>query len=628
LSLKEKNKPRKTAFKKPLAAAKSETGKKTGPFLFLILLLVFFVNLPTLQNGFVWDDEVYITGNNYIKDLSFHGLRAIFSNASSDNYAPVTDVIKSIEYFVGELNPSVYHFGSLLFHLLNVFLVFRFVLLLTKRREIASVAALLFGIHPLQVEAVAWASADSTLYCTTFFLSSLITYLVYVERNSKKMYIFSILFAMLSALSKATAITLPFALLLVDFLRSRKDKGKMFAEKIPFLLLAVITGVVTMNLKLRGIVAMDLPFPERIVVACYGFVTYCIKTILPQNLSVYYPYPLTAGNKLPSSFYGYVIVFLALAVITVYSLRKNRKIAFGMGFFLLNLLLVLQLIPVGNSIIADRYFYLPSIGLFYLAGEGIYLLVKRKQKYPAIAAVAIAALFFSVKSYARYGTWKNANTLWTDVIKQHPGVAMAYYNRGIYLLNTEKYQDALSDFTKTMELEPDHVKSYFNRGVVYLHEGMYDESLADFNMAAALRNKTTITPAELKNGQMPKGYINIDDLNKNILHVYVNRGNDNLHAKKFDEALVDFNKAMEIDPAFAEGYYNRGIVYYNTKKYAEAIADYSKAIELKTNYPEAYFNRGLANYYSGKKQPACLDFQQAKTLGLAKASETIKDMCN
>jgi protein O-mannosyl-transferase len=534
----------------------------------VILMISAVVYLPSLKNGFAWDDQHYIIGNNLIKDFSWRGIKAVFSDFSDDIYAPVTYVIYSVQYKILGLSPDIFHSGSFVFHLLNVLLAFWFIRLLCSRWDIAAITALFFGIHPLGVESVAWVSAGTNVHSAAFFLGSLISYLYYLRHRQKRYLFISFLLFGLSLLSKAVAVVLPVVLLMIDYYRGRKITTNVLLEKAPFLLLSIGAGILSFLLKNQLGAVGDLSvltFPHRLVFASYGFINYLFKLLLPLNLSTFYPYPV--NYEVPLRYYFYVLSFLGLAAYLIFSHRFSRKIIFGAGFFIITIFLLLQFLPVGRTIMADRYSYVPSIGIFYLAGEGLIFLWNKRLKLLAIILLSVFTVFFSVKTYARCGVWKNDVTLWTDVIRFDKTIELAYFLRGGAYMNEKRNDEAIKDFTKAIELKPGFAEAYFNRGVVFIDE------------------------------------------------------------KRNDEAIRDFNKAIELKSDCFPAYVNRGIYFGMEKRYDEAIKDLSKAIELKPGYALAYYNRGLYNFYSGNKIAACIDLEQAARLGYPSAADALSQIC-
>ena len=471
----------------------------------------------------MWDDYQYVLDNPLIRSIN---LSKIFSAYVVGSYNPVTITAYAAEYFFFNLNAGGYHFVNLFFHLLNTSLVFFLVFLLSNKTTVAFIASLLFGIHPLHAESVAWISELKDLLYTFFFLAALICYLKYLSRSKRKYYVFTLLFFLLSLLSKAMAASLPIVLLLLDYLQGRNASTKTWLEKLPFFVAAIAAGIVAIFAQQSATPEGTEIFPliQRTVFAAYSFLIYLFKLLVPFQLSAYYSYPVHPGESIPALYYLCFVLLLVFAVLVFYSLRVSRKIFFGTAFFAVTVLLVLQLIPFGIVIMADRFAYVPSIGIFYLAGEGFCWLWKNKSvawiKNSAVLLLSVTVIFYSTKTYARCRIWKNNGTLWTDVINNHPNVAFAYFNRGTFLLEQKNYEQAENDFSKTIELKPD----YF--------------------------------------------------------YAYVNRGNLMARRKNFREAQNDYNAAIKIDPYSAIAYYVRGLNEFYVGAKSNACADFMHAANL------------------------------------------------
>jgi protein O-mannosyl-transferase len=551
----------------------------------LILSITLVAYLPVFKAGFVWDDTYYIQNNQLIRSID---LESIFSRFVMGNYHPFTMLAFAIEYKLFGLNETGYHVINLLLHLANVLLVYYAVFLLSKKNNVALVAALLFGIHPLHTESVAWISELKDLLYTSFFLGAYIFYLKYLATKQNKFYLVALLLFLFSLLSKAMAVSLPVLLLLTDYFKGRKMNLKTWIEKIPFLSLAIIFGIVAILAQKSSEAIQDISsysLPQRIVFACYGFITYLWKSFLPLNQSAFYPYPIKSGESLGIQFYIYPLLLLGLMAFVIYSRRFTKKIIFGLGFFTITVFLVLQLIPVGDAVMADRYSYIPSIGLFYLAGEGFNWVWDNKGKTTAIALLSIFIIFFSVFTYTRIGTWNNGIDLWTDVIKKFPGAAVGYNNRGGTYLVEKKYEQALADLNKAIQLRPGYAEALNNRGIILSDKKRSNEALNDLNKAIESRPDYA------------------DALN--------NRGIILLELNRNPEALNDFNKAIELRPAYAEAYYNRGLLFMNEKKYDQAVKDYDKALELRPGYPEAIINRGIILSDGTNSEKMLADYNKA-----------------
>ncbi len=297
---------------------------------------------------------------------------------------------------------------------------------------------------------------------------------------------------------------------------------------------------------------------------------------------------------------------LAVAVGALYSLRKTKKIFFSIGFFTVTVLLVLQLLPVGWAIMADRYSYIPSIGIFYLVGEGIYWLWNKKSSgytYKGLVVLVLISttIFYSVKTSARCAVWKDGFVLWNDVINQYQTIPQAYINRGIIYMNNNKTAEALADYNKAISLEPDFSKGYSNRAIIYTNENKFDLAIQDYEKAIKLDPSNAIA--------------------------FNNRGILYKKNNLFKEATENFNEAIKLKPTYVDAYHNRGVSLYNLGKYDEALSDFNRALEFKPNVGRSIFFRGLVENAMGKKDVACRDLQTAVSLGYPQAVEQYNKLC-
>ncbi len=590
--------------------------------LFAIAILTFIIYFPALDNGFVWDDDDYLKNNVFIRSLN---LGDIFSNFVMGNYHPLTILVYAIEFKAFGLSETGYHLVNILIHILNTILVFYAINLLSGKPGVAIIASLLFGIHPLHVESVAWASELKDLLYSLFFIVTVIYYLKFKKDNRKKYYVYALIFFLLSLLSKAMAASLPVALLLIDYFKGYKIDSKSLVEKIPFFLLSVIFGFVAIQAqKTSG--ATDIvffPFDQRLIFASYGFVMYLVKLIIPFNLCAYYAYPIRSGNPLPAEYFTFLLFALIIAGIVLYSLRKTKVLVLGVGFFAITVFLVLQLLPVGGAIMADRYSYIPSIGIFYLAGEGIIRLWNNK-KYRTLSyiLVGVSLIFYSSRTFARCDIWQNGMTLWNDVIEKYQTIPQAYINRGIIFAAEKKYDEALRDYNKALEIEPKFSKAYNNRGGLMRTLKKYEEAISDFNKAIELQpdytiafnNRGLLMNITRRYDQAISDYSKAISLKKDYAEAYSNRGIAYRNAGKFEESLRDFNKTIELQPNYYKAYSERGILMAAQNKYDEALKDYNRTIEMQPDYPNVYFNRGNLNMTLKKNDDAIRDFSKALSL--------------
>ncbi len=605
----------------------SGISKKNGEaryfYLLAILLITFFAYLPVLHNGFVnWDDDQYIQENLLIRSIN---LKEIFSSYFMGNYHPFTLLILTFEFKLFGMSPAGYHMVNLLLHMMNIILVYYSVLLLSEKQVVALVASLLFALHPIHVESVAWASELKDLLYTFFFLLSFIYYLKFIKTDKKIFYVLSLFLFLPALLSKAMAASLPLLFVITDYFKGRKINLKNTIEKIPFFVLALIFGLVAISAqKSSGSITDEtaFTFSQQIIFACYGYVNYFIKMILPINLSAFYPYPIKSVSELPAIYFIYPLLVLAFMIFIFYTLRFNKKILFSIGFFTATILLVLQLIPVGGAIIADRYTYIPSIGLFYLAGEGIYLLWSKKYKFITISLVCVFTIFYSVKTYARCEVWKNGITLWTNVIQQYQNVTLAYNSRAVLFDSENKLDEAFSDYSKSIELNPTYDKAYNNRGNLLMKQNKFDQALVDYNkcielvpnFSGAYKNRGNLYMNTNKPELAYQDYTKALQLDPKETEVYFYRGNLLQNLKRNDEALSDYANVIALKPNDYQVYFSRGLLFMNIEKNKEAYEDFSKAISLYPSFVEAYLNRGNVLQNENKFDEALSDYNAAAKL--------------
>jgi protein O-mannosyl-transferase len=527
---------------------------------------------PALKNGFVnWDDEYYVLSNALLRGPQWIG---IFTRPVVSNYHPLTVLSLAANYAISGTEPWSYLLFSLLLHLANTVLVFWFAYLLSdKKRWVALFTALLFGIHPMHVESVAWISERKDVLYTLFFLLSLIAYWKYLQTNRSTGYWVCFLLFICSLLSKPAAIVLPLVLLLLDYWKERPFTRRVVLEKIPFFVVSGLFAVIT--LKLQSVIAMTslnlYPFWVRLFFASYAIIVYLAWFFVPYPLSAFHPFPLP--DHLGWTIYLSPIFLLAL-IFLIWHLRKNRLVVFGLLFFLINILLVLQLVPIGFTIVSERYTYVPYIGLAFLVTMIVTKNVSAKRFIPAAAGAVVVFSAFGFVSFKRTQVWKDSDSLWTDVINRYPNASLPRgdraqfnYGRAIMMEPTQAgplFQRVIDDCTVVINHEAGGRSMYYMRGVAFSSLKQYENALADFN--ACLSINRADNEALFQRGTL-----------------LVN------HYKKYAEALVDFDRAIQISP-LGRYYLNRSICHYKLGELADAVADAQIASQKGVAIPENYQN--------------------------------------
>ena len=566
----------------PKAAEKSFKPKYLWVAAALVLMVTLIAYFPTLNNKFTnWDDPVYVTENEGIRNLSGDHLKAIFTEPVSLNYHPLTMFSLAVNYSISEAKPFGYHLTNLMLHLLNTFLVFLFIQGLTKGNwMVAALTALLFGVHPMHVESVSWISERKDVLYAAFYLGALVFYQRYIDKQQWSSYVIVLVLFLLSSLSKAVAVTLPVVLLLMDYYTGRKLSWKWLWEKTPLFILSIIFGITALNIQAEGAIAEFEVFTifQRIMFGSYGILMYLEKLFWPMRLSAFYPYPnLDDLGNLPLIFYIAPWLVLLLLAAMVWSFKKTKVAIMGGMFFLVTIALVLQIISVGRAIMADRYTYLPYIGLFFMMAMGVDHL--RKQPAPKLKSLGNtllalmfgAALFLAFLTSQRTGVWKNSETLWTDVINKFPNrVEVSYKNRGNYYGKRGDANSALVDYQVLVAMQTEDPKVYSNLGNIYGLKEHYDKALESYTTG-----------------------IKMDSANWDA---YVNRGITYSKIGQYYTALQDFETAIELQPNNLKGHSFKAFTYNQLKQWDNAIAAYNELIKKRPNDLESYFQRGLAYF--------------------------------
>ncbi len=586
------------------------------------------------DNKFVdWDDNAYVTENKMVLKPNGNWGKAWNTHIAA-NYHPLTMTSLMINSdLFGTESARSFIITNTLVHLLNVLLVFWFVLLLLKKKDeiniskagkplfIAFFTALVFAIHPLKVESVIWVSERKDVLYGFFFLLGCISYLKYLGSELKYKYLtYSFLFFILSCLSKGQAVVLPIVFILLDYWYDRKFDKVAILEKIPFLMVSLLFGIIASSIQsggdfyglingkfeLTAISAINTKHGlwSGIKYACYGFSQYWINFLFPHNLSSFYPVGLNGETGAPNYVFGIIFTSLAIAG-TIASFKWSKLVFFGIAFFVISFALVSQLLLVGGAIKADRYTYLSYIGLafmvFYLLSnfseKGVF------QRNIVLGISGIFMLFFLIKTRSQVDVWENSRTLMTQRVDLYPKDARAHFVLGKYAgekednydLCIEEYLKCIDneDSTKIIEVygnvatayakkldypnaikyygisivkEPKNGLHYMNRGFQYLKIQQPEKALPDLEKAAKLPMKK-----------------------EDRASIFGGLGTAQLNVGLVKESYQNFNTAIDKEGSKdAIHFFNRGVArlkLFNDK--AGAIADVKKSLAINPNYAEA-----------------------------------------
>jgi tetratricopeptide (TPR) repeat protein len=522
---------------------------------FLISFITILVYLPSLQNDFVnWDDDKYVYENPNIQHIGLRSIHWMFTTFHAANWHPLTWFSHAIDYAIWGLNPMGHHLTSIIFHGLNTFLVVVIVMFLVNFAQkdnftstisgnnknisiiiliAGAITGLLFGIHPLHVESVAWVSERKDVLYAFFFLLSILSYLKYtssslLQRQKTLYYSLCLLFFVLSLISKPMAVTLPVVLIILDvYPLGRLDlktvftsKRKALMEKVPFFGLSLASSVVTIIAQKKGGAITffeDISLSERILTAIRALAFYLYKILWPAKLVPLYPYPAEISFFTLEYLLALIIVFFITAF-SVYFWKKQKTWLVVWTFYLVTLLPVLGLIQVGRQAAADRYTYMPSLGLFLLIGLLVAKLIGNtftKEPWKGfkklnVVVITIVTMIILVPliniTVNQQKIWRDSKTMWNSVIKIFPDSAYtAYLNLGVYYKSQGFIEKAIRQYKITIELNPNLSEAHYNLGNAYKAKGLFDKAIRHYKIALETKDDYAEAHNNLGNAYKAKG---------------------------------------------------------------------------------------------------------------------------
>jgi|CXWL01.1.fsa_nt_gi Flp pilus assembly protein TadD len=568
--------------------------KKTTAFIIAgFFVLTFLVYGASLGNRFVaWDDNYVINFNPVVRGFTWeHLVKAFTTFVDPELYNPVTFVSYQLDYTIGGLKPFIFHFHNLVLHTLNAILVTWFLFILSKKKWIAIVCGLIFAIHPLNTEAVAWASARKDTLSTFFFLLSLIGYLYSnnTSHRSRLHYALSLLAFTLGLLSKVMIITLPIVLLLIDYLKKRTWSKNISLEKIPYVVLSGIFGAVALFGK-QSVVAESTAL-QKMLMACKSTIFYLEKLLWPTKLSVIYPYTKTIELFSSDFFIPVLLVFLLLAAAWTFR-NRMREVTFGLHFFCLTLSPTFLNFAKGGEFYfaSDRYAYIPQIGiLFLIASVAHSMMATARKKRIAAIGCSVLLLIFSVAAYRQSLTWRDTETLFLQTLSHYPDAVAARINLGLVYRESGLPVRAMEQFTKALEIRPNNALVHTNIGATHEKMGKLKEAIAEYEKAIELEPKKPDAYFALGMMQERAGnleaaftlYEKVRGLNPGYVGVYNNLGSIYVQRKDYVTAASMYQKAIDIDPYYADAHFNLAFVLEKLGNIDDAEKEYETTLELE-----------------------------------------------
>jgi len=535
-----------------------------------------------------------VTRNTNVRGgITQRGLEWAFTSGDAANWFPVTRLSHMLDSQLFGLRSGLHHLTSVGWHALAAVLLFAFLARATHARWPSAWVASVFALHPLHVESVAWVAERKDVLCAFFWFLALWAYVRYAERPGRGRYLAVLLWFCLGLMSKPMIVTLPFLLLVLDAWPLHRLSRAAVYEKTPFFALAVVSCVVTFLVQQSSgaVKIAQLPIGLRIENALVSSAIYCLKTIWPSGLAVFYPYP--AGSE----WWMAAAAGLAIAAVTALALRSHRSapyLAAGWIWFLVALAPVIGLVQVGAQARADRYMYVPMVGLTIMLAWGAAGLSRRwRAAARPIAAAAIATcLAVAAVSAAQIEHWKNSETLFRHALDVTTDNYLAEHNLGSYLLDTGRLSEAIPHLEASLRMRPESVPARSDLASALAQTpGRLPEAIAQYHAAVHLLPDSAILHNNLASAlaQTPGG---------------------------LPEAIAEYQAALRINPDYAEAHDNLGLALAGSPgRLAEAIAEHQAALRIRPDYAEAHYNLGVALSRTGGRLPeAAAEFEAALRL--------------
>jgi protein O-mannosyl-transferase len=566
-----------------------------------IRLSVFFISLILilLTTAIYWqvqgfdfvnyDDTEYVSENPHIqKGVSSDSILWALTTCYFSNWHPLTWMSYMLDFQLFGLWAGGFHFVNLLFHLVNALLLFFLFRKMTGQIWQSGFLAIVFALHPLHVESVAWVSERKDVLSAFFWILTIHAYLRYVGRPVWNTYVYVVIFFVMGLMSKPMVVTLPFVLLLLDFwplrrfgLDAQENKlnlkiSGLIREKIPLFLLTLVSAGITFYAQKHGgaVRSFDhLPLDKRLANITISYIDYITKFIYPNKLAIFYPYP----DMIP--WWKIISAIMTLALLTGLAIRfmhRSRYVIVGWLWFLGTLVPVIGLIQVGSQSMADRYMYLPMIGLSIIVAWGFPdLLAPIRRKRAVIGAMAVIIIpIASAITWRQIGYWQNSITLFSHAVKTMPDNILAHAKLGETLSKQGKFMQAIAHYKFVLKKKPTHHDALINMGLTLLNMKNPSEAIGFFNQVLEIKQ---------------------DDSQALRLTGYAMAAQGN-----YEKAIPYYEIALSIEPSNSELYFLMGIAYNALANQTLAVKCYQKAIELKPDDTPASINLGNIYYRNGQ----------------------------
>lgn len=622
----------------------------------VLVAVTFTVFLPGLGNEFVnYDDDYYIVNNYDVRHgLSWDGFVYAFTTPHGANWFPMTWLSWMLDYELFGMNPRAFHVTSVLIHGLAVFLLFHLLVRMTGAVGRSAFVAAVFAVHPLHVESVAWASERKDVLSALFWFLTTWAYVRYVERPTRLRYVWVPGLLALGLMSKPMLVTLPFVLLLLDVwpLHRLKEGGewrfgrsrvwRLVIEKVPLFALVVVSSIITFLVQRAAGAVQSIETYSvgvRILNVLLSYVGYIGKAFWPAKLSIYYPHPGENVSLLLGLLAG--LVLLGVTALVIVAMRARPYLAVGWFWYTGTLVPVIGLVQVGQQAMADRYTYIPYVGLSVMLAWGVDEMASRfgvPRLVPATLTL-VCLLGLAVAATAQVRVWRDSMRLFEHALSVTRDNPLANINLGVAYLNAGRLEEAERRLKEAVRIDPGAAEAHAALGELYSKQQRHDEALEAFRAALRLDPESGQTHADLGRMMLDQGDVNqallqlreAVNLEPKNPHALTNLGVALIQQGRFDEAIEHFRRAIDVEPDLAEAHNNWGVALVSQGKDDDAVEHFRRALASQPNYVEAYYGLGLvaagqkdfetaANHYREAVSLAPGDAELRYRLGLALAN--------
>jgi tetratricopeptide (TPR) repeat protein len=565
-----------------------------------LVLLTLATYWPALDHDFVnYDDDDYVYENDMVqRGLTAQSIYWAFTAREAANWHPLTWLSHMLDCQLYGLDAGRHHLTNVILHIAGTLLLFLMLARATGARICSAVVAALFALHPLHVESVAWIAERKDVLSGLFWMATLMAYIRYAERPGLKRYLPVALLLALGLMAKPMLVSLPLTLLLLDIwpLKRREPWRQLILEKAPLAALAVASSIITILAQKAGMAVSSLthyPLGVRVGNALLSYATYILRMFWPRDLAILYPHP---GIDLPWARVILSALLLAGISFAALRLRRNRPyFLIGWLWFLITLVPVIGIVQVGGQAWADRYTYIPYVGLFIAIVWGVGDLLSRvkppRVSAPLMAlAVCVPILICAASARQQIGYWRNSVTLFERTLEVTGENGATLVNLAEHLSKNGEYEQALGYLKRAHTINPDQVKVLYDIGIVLHNLERYNDAAHWFRLS--LRRDPGLADA----------------------HMYLGAGM--MQQRRFDAAYQNFASAARINPTNPDAHFNMGVAMAAQRHLNEAIAHYGRALELRPGYARAHLNLGIALYDKGEFSAALEQVRLAESQGL------------